>query len=91
MEPILKRLYDGDLYPSEQINIQKKEYKSACKNFSNCYDNFSEKLKSLNPQWYNLDIAKTSTVNVDGLSEKEVSAVVKIIECLKNKNKDDWK
>ena len=36
-----------------------------------------------------LDIPKTATVNINGLSEKEVSAVVKIIECLKGKNKDD--
>lgn len=38
---------------------------------------------------YILDIPKTATVNINGLSEKEVSAVVKIIECLKGKNKDD--
>lgn len=36
---------------------------------------------------YILDIPKTATVNINGLSEKEVSAVVKIIECLKEKNK----
>ncbi len=35
---------------------------------------------------YLLGIPGTSTVNVDGLSEKEVGVIKEIIECLKNKN-----
>lgn len=35
---------------------------------------------------YLLNIPHTSTVNVEGLSEKEVSAVKNIIECFKSKN-----
>mgnify|MGYP004678848699 CR=1 FL=1 len=34
---------------------------------------------------YLLGIPETSTVNVDGLSEKEVGVIKEIIECLKNK------
>lgn len=37
---------------------------------------------------YLLGIPGTSTVNVDGLSEKEVGVIKEIIECLKNKK--DW-
>ena len=36
---------------------------------------------------YLLDIEKTSTVDVSGLSEKEVAAVVEIIECMRDKKK----
>ena len=36
---------------------------------------------------YLLNIPRTSTVSVDGLSEKEVSAVKNVIECLKERNK----
>ncbi len=35
---------------------------------------------------YLLGIKKTSTIMVDGLSEKEVSAVKEIVSCLKKKN-----
>lgn len=35
---------------------------------------------------YILDIPKTATINVNGLSDKEVSAVAKIIECLRGGN-----
>ncbi len=34
---------------------------------------------------YLLDIPQTSVVSVEGLSEKEIAAVVDIIECLRNK------
>ncbi len=35
---------------------------------------------------YLLDVHKTSSVSVDGLSENDISAVVAIIECLRNKH-----
>lgn len=35
---------------------------------------------------YMLDIKKTATVDVSGLSEKEVAVVVDIIDCLRKKN-----
>ncbi len=34
---------------------------------------------------YLLDIPQTATVSVDGLTEREIAAVVDIIECLKKK------
>ncbi len=34
---------------------------------------------------YLLDMPKTSSVSVEGLSEKDISAVVAIIECLREK------
>ena len=34
---------------------------------------------------YLLDIPKTATINVDGLTEREISAVVEIISCFQNR------
>ncbi len=34
---------------------------------------------------YLLDVPQTAAVSVEGLSEKEIAAIVDIIECLKNK------
>lgn len=34
---------------------------------------------------YLLNIPRTSTINIDGLSEREVSTIKEIIECFKNK------
>ncbi len=36
---------------------------------------------------YLLNIPRTSTINISGLSEREVSAVKEIIECLKNNDR----
>ncbi len=36
---------------------------------------------------YLLGVSKTSVVSVEGLSEKEIAAIVDIIECLRNKLK----
>jgi len=36
---------------------------------------------------YLLGIKNTSSIPVDGLSDKEIAAVVEIVECIKNKNK----
>ena len=34
---------------------------------------------------YLLDIPKTATINVDGLTEREISAMVEIISCFQNR------
>lgn len=36
-----------------------------------------------------LGLDKNSTINVDGLSDDEIAAVVKIVSCLKHKEKTD--
>lgn len=49
MKTILRQLYDGELFPAEQFHPKTKEYKQLWeKNFTH-YEDFTAKLKKLNP------------------------------------------
>lgn len=50
MKSILRQLYDGELYPAEQLCSQLEEYREKRGHYSSNYDNFLQKLSSMNPQ-----------------------------------------
>lgn len=50
MKSILQQLYDGELYPGEQLCSQLEEYREKRGQYSSHYENFMEQLSSLNPQ-----------------------------------------
>ena len=49
MKSILLRLYDGEFYPAEQFNLKTEEYRSLRQKQYQHYEDFIEKLKSLDP------------------------------------------
>lgn len=50
MKSILQQLYDGELYPAEQLCSQLEEYREKRGQYSSNYENFLQKLSSMNPQ-----------------------------------------
>ena len=49
MKSILLRLYDGEIYPAEQFNLDTEEYRSMRQAHQQHYEDFIEQLKSLDP------------------------------------------
>ena len=49
MESILKRLYDGELYPDEQFLPDSQEYKRLLTLFSLSEKEFTSRLQAINP------------------------------------------
>lgn len=50
MKSILQRLYDGEIFPAEQIRVTTEEYQAMRRKHYEHYDDFSKQLKELNPQ-----------------------------------------
>lgn len=49
MKSILLKLYQGELFPSEQINVKTEEYQAMRRKHFKHYEDFSAQLKALNP------------------------------------------
>lgn len=49
MKSILLRLYDGEIFPSEQIRVTTEEYQAMRQKHYEHYEDFSKQLKAVNP------------------------------------------
>lgn len=49
MKSVLEQLYDGEIYPAEQVNVRTEEYRQMRREHYSHYEDFIEKLKTLNP------------------------------------------
>ena len=47
MKSVLQQLYDGELFPAEQFMPKIEEYQRLLREHNRCYDDFFEKLSSL--------------------------------------------
>ncbi|RGG65196.1 hypothetical protein DXD76_13380 [Firmicutes bacterium TM09-10] len=49
MKSVLEQLYDGEIYPAEQVNVRTEGYQQMRREHYSHYEDFIEQLKTLNP------------------------------------------
>ena len=49
MKSVLEQLYDGEIYPAEQVNVRTEGYQKMRREHYSHYEDFIEQLKAFNP------------------------------------------